>query len=85
MYPQELPVMYSVLYLYRYNSTVHSGPDRRGKVVCGMQASGYHHIPEQARHRRVGIMLAVVSDLEYSSSSRLGELPAGGGGNVLRS
>lgn len=77
-------VMFYLLYLYRYNSTVHCGPDRGGKVVCCVQASGYHHVPEQARRRRVGIMLAVVSDLEYSSSPRLGQLPAGGGGNFLR-
>lgn len=76
--------MNSNLILHRYNSTVHSGPDCCGTAVRSVQASGYHHIPGQARCRRVGILLALVSDLEYTASLWLGELPAGGSRHILR-
>ncbi len=63
---------------------MHSGPDCCGTAVCSVQASGHHHIPDQARRRRAVVILAVVSGLEYPASLWLGELPAGGSRHILR-
>lgn len=76
-------VLFFLCWLHRYNSAVHRGSDSCGKAVCSVQASGYHHIPEQARCRRPGVILALVSHLEHSTSLWLGKLPAGGSRHVV--